>query len=259
MIARILLACLFVATNTTTAFVPPTRRPAASTTTTTCRPSTFTTIPDFVTTPVLKQVYPALLQHQQEYGNPNIPLGSKQGRQCEQLRRLHIQQALTEKETEWLESISFRFYSLEQVYETADFDQLYQRLLDYAQEHDGDVSPPKKYNADPELGAWVTGIRRKGVQHVDPRHCQRLDQIGFLWTSPRKCGSKFMKEYRALQEAVALQGHKAVWEKPDHQQWIRAQQVAAQRETLSVTRQHYIQELLQSDDNWVTADRPWER
>ena len=34
---------------------------------------------DFIETTVLRQVYPAMMQHLQLYGNPNIPLGSTNG------------------------------------------------------------------------------------------------------------------------------------------------------------------------------------
>jgi hypothetical protein len=74
-----------------------------------------------------------------------------------------------------------------------------------------------------------------------------------------------MKTYRALCQAVQQQqeeeepSNNAVWDNPQHQKWIRAQQVAAQKGTLSATRQHYIQELLQTDEQWVTRERPWEK
>lgn len=35
---------------------------------------------------------------------------------------------------------------------------MFEKLLKDRGEY-GDVSPPKKYNYDPELGSWVTGIR----------------------------------------------------------------------------------------------------
>lgn len=62
-------------------------------------------IPAFVVSPVLAQVYPALIAHKAEHGNPNIPLGNSDGRKCKTLRRLHFQNKLTEEEVNFLEEL----------------------------------------------------------------------------------------------------------------------------------------------------------
>ncbi len=87
-------------------------------------------IPDFVTTIVLKQVFPAMVKHNLEYGNPNIPLGSADGKKLKTLRRLAFQNKLSEREVELLESMNFRFNSLEDIYKEADFDECLQRLIE---------------------------------------------------------------------------------------------------------------------------------
>uniref|UniRef100_A0A7S3LCQ6 Helicase-associated domain-containing protein n=1 Tax=Amphora coffeiformis TaxID=265554 RepID=A0A7S3LCQ6_9STRA len=133
-----------------------------------------------IVSPVLRQVYPNMIKHMEEYGNPNIPLGSSDGRHCETLRRLNTQNKLTEHETELLADLGFRWHNLEEVYKVSDFGELYQRLLQYRQENDGDVSPPKKYPKDPELDAWVAGLRRRGPDQVDPVHRVKLDEIEFV-------------------------------------------------------------------------------
>jgi len=185
---------------------------------------------------------------------------------------LAIQQKLSPEEVSWLESIAFRFHTLEQVYETADFNELYQRLVQYQADNDGDVSPPKKYKPDPELGAWVTGIRRKGPENVDPQHKVLLDATGFQWVSPRACGSQFMNQYRDIlarleQEKQQQQAAGAsssatatstVWQDVTVQKWIRSQQEAARRGTLSETRRHYLETMLRHNENWVEQERPWE-
>jgi hypothetical protein len=214
-------------------------------------------IPACITNPVVRDLYPALLEHNRTYGNPNIPLGTPHGRACEHIRRLKVQNKLSDAEIILLEQLQFRFYSLEQVYETSDFEDLFARLLTYAADHDGDVSPPKKYHKDPELGAWVTGVRRKGPESVFPQErVQRLEAIGFLWTSPRACGSKFMLQLKILSDQVAAQTPNVFGEEKI-QIWVRAQQEAAKRGTLSLTRRHYMVELLQRED-WVETERPWE-
>ena len=218
--------------------------------------------------PVLKQVYRKLLEHLSEFGNPNIPLGTSDGRQCETLRRLAIQQKLTPTEVEALDTIGFRWHSLEDVYYTAEFDKLFQRLLDYQamiqkkikeRTEDANVSlfPPKKYAQDPELGAWVTGLRRVGRDGVTPEHLEALEKMNFAWVSQRACGSKFMQQYRALCERLEKSADsdgssKEVWKDEAVQQWIKAQRDAASRNGLSETRQHYMETLLGKD--WKTVD-----
>lgn len=96
------------------------------------------TIPSEVISPVQRQLYPKMIQHIQEFGNPNIPLGSSEGRQCETLRRLHVQKKLTDAEVYLLTELGFCWHDFEDVYKTVDFDELFTRLLDYRDAHDGD-------------------------------------------------------------------------------------------------------------------------
>jgi hypothetical protein len=203
--------------------------------------------------PVLKQLYPALLQHKQNYGNPNIPLGTKEGRQCQTLRRLHIQNKLTDEEVTWLQELGFTFHSLEDVYRFADFNDLFQRLVAYEKENQVGYQIPKKYPQDPELGAWVTGIRRLGQEGVNPHHGRRLDAIGFAWKSTRKCGSAFMNQYREFVVQVGEEGLDAVLKDPKTLPWIKAQQEALKRGSLSQTRVHYMGDLF--GDTWTTMGR----
>ena len=207
-----------------------------------------TTLPPAVSShPVLSQVYPALLTHNEKYGNPNIPLGSKEGKQCQTLRRLQIQGKLSTDQVDMLTQLGFRWHSLEDVYETADFNELYARLLNYVKAT-GNVSPPKKYPADPELGAWVTGIRRLGQDKVLSEHAQRLNAISFEWKSPRKCGSAFMEQYRSILSRIS-DGDPEVWNDGKVRGWVLAQQDACTRGTLSETRKHYMATIL--GDDWM--------
>jgi hypothetical protein len=211
---------------------------------------------------VLKQAYPHLLRWMETFGHPNIPLGTPEGRMCHTLRRLHIQQKLTDQEITLLEGLQFRFHSLEDCYFELDFEEMLERLLQYERVHQNQYQVPKKYAPDPELGAWVTGIRRiratmlsldpnsmtaSAAATLDIHHQQRLDDIGFSWTSSRKCGSQFMKQYRALQaELVAAtsdEERRQIWERPTVQTWVAAQREAHRRGTLSATRYQYLQQL----------------
>jgi hypothetical protein len=205
-----------------------------------------------ITSPVLKQVYPEILKYTEEYGHPNIPLGSKEGRQCLTLRRLHIQNKLTPEEVAWLDSLGFTWHSLEDVYKYTNFDDLFQRLLDYEARHpESNFQVPKKCKEDPELGAWVTGIRRLGADGVNPEHERRLNAIGFAWKSARKCGSKFMEQSRLLTTRVQEEGLETVMAEESTIKWIRAQQEVLKRGGLSQTRVHYMGQLFGED--WTTV------
>ncbi len=204
--------------------------------------------------PVLKQNFEKLLEWKETYGHPNVPLKNDGGNACQVLRRLHVQKKLTAEEVEWLEEIGFRFHSLEDVYRFADFDALLDRLLAYEETHpSSNFQVPKKCPEDPELGAWVTGIRRLGKEGVNPDHERRLSEINFVWQSTRKCGSKFMMQYREWVKQVEQLGLEAVMEDPNTISWIVAQQQALKRGTLSQTRVQYMGQLF--GETWTTIGK----
>ena len=161
-----------------------------------------------IESPVLKMLYPALLRHIEQYGNPNIPLGSVEGRACYTLRRLHVQGKLSQVDEDLLQSLNFRF-AFDNIYDDMDFDDMVSRLLEYNRSQvslpENAFQIPKKYAPDPELGAWVAAVRRIGRNSIDNRQREILDQIGFAWISNRKCGSTFMKGYRDLKTSFVKQ------------------------------------------------------
>jgi hypothetical protein len=192
-----------------------------------------------ITSPVLIQVYPKLLEYKEQYGHPNIPLGSSEGKFCKTLRRLHIQDKLSEKEVDLLNELGFTWHSLEDVYKDVDFDELFGRMMK-EKESRGNFQIPKKLPSDPELGAWVTGIRRLGKEGVDPAHAEKLDSVGFEWVSSRKCGSSFMTRYRELVTEVERNGLDKILGDRKAVAWIKAQQEALKKGKLSETRTHYM-------------------
>ena len=231
--------------------------------TTSILPDNETTLPNIVS-PVLQQCYKDMLEYNATYGHPNIPLPA--GRPLVTLRRLYAQGKLVPSDVDLLNDLQFIWHSLEDVYtENKDrFDDFLQRLILYADQHDGDLSPPKKYPADPELGAWVTGLRRLHVVHaVDPAHRATLDALGFQWKSPRQCGSQFMQQYREIQERLTRdESPDVVWRDAKVVAWVQAQQRKASE--LSGTRQHYMAQLLfgtsssstNNTESWLTWEPP---
>jgi len=205
--------------------------------------------PGFVASPVLRKVYPDLMENIANYGHPNIPLGTTAGKQCKTLRRLAFQNKLTAEEIELLDNIGFRFNALEDVYEEADFDDCLTRLVEYERRNKTGYQIPKKYKEDPELGAWVTMIRRLGRDGIEDERRTRLDDLGFAWVSTRKCGSSFMKNYRPIRDMIASSsdgdggGIEAVRQDEGMMKWLRAQSEAAVKGNLSKDRIEYLDKL----------------
>jgi len=203
-------------------------------------------VPDYVTSPVLQQVYPDLLANIEEYDHPNIPLGTTAGRKCKTLRRLAFQNKLSDMEMDLLTSIGFRFNSLEEVYNEADFDECLARLVEYERINKTGYQIAKKYKEDPELGAWVTMIRRIGRDGMDCERREKLDGIGFAWVSTRKCGSSFMKNYRPIRDLLAEQGEAGapvVLGNATMYKWLRAQREAYEKGNLSADRVEFLDKL----------------
>lgn len=206
-------------------------------------------IPSFIVSPVLSQVYPALLAHKDKYGNVNIPLGSSDGKRCKTLRRLHFQNKLTEEESNLLTELGFRFHSFEDVYYECDFGEMLSKLLEYHDEF-GTYQIPKKYEPDPELGAWVTMLRRLNNANELPKiQIEKLNSVGFEWISTRKCGSTFMKRYREvfayLSKVVEAGGDVSELLHEDNEQmkWIDSQRKVYENGNLSESRAGYMDDL----------------
>jgi hypothetical protein len=206
-------------------------------------------LPSFIVSPVLALVYPALIAHNEKYGNPNIPLGSTDGKRCATLRRLHFQNKLSEDESNLLTVLGFRFHSFEDVYYENDFDEMLGKLLDYHEEFQT-YQIPKKYEPDPELGAWVTMLRRLNKTEDVPKiQIQKLDAVGFEWISTRKCGSSFMSNYRDtlsyFSKVVEAGGdvRELLHEDNAMIKWIDAQRLAAENGNLSEHRMKYMDEI----------------
>eukprot|EP00579_Thalassiosira_antarctica_P002594 CAMPEP_0201874444 /NCGR_PEP_ID=MMETSP0902-20130614/6697_1 /ASSEMBLY_ACC=CAM_ASM_000551 /TAXON_ID=420261 /ORGANISM="Thalassiosira antarctica, Strain CCMP982" /LENGTH=275 /DNA_ID=CAMNT_0048401317 /DNA_START=86 /DNA_END=910 /DNA_ORIENTATION=+ len=206
-------------------------------------------IPSFVVSPVLAQVYPALLSHKAKYGNPNIPLGSTDGKRCKTLRRMHFQKKLSDEEAAHLTELGFLFHAFEDVYYECDFDEMLGKLIAYRDKFET-YQIPKKYEPDPELGAWVTMLRRlHGTNDVPQIQIDKLDAVGFEWISSRKCGSVFMAKYREtlsyLSQVVEAGGNvrELLHEDTDIIKWIDAQRLVHENGNLSDSRIQYMDDL----------------
>ena len=62
------------------------------------------------------------------------------------------------------------------------WNEMYQRLVEYKKDHRGDTRVPHRYKQDPTLGRWVTNQRGKyRTNKLSPEHAWLLSLIGFEW------------------------------------------------------------------------------
>ena len=212
-------------------------------------------IPDVIENIVFRGVYCAMIKNIEQFGNPNIPLGTTDGKKCKTLRRLYKQNKLTSEEVQLLSKMGFIFESLEDVYDNADFDDILARLKAYKNKNDN-FQIPKKYKADPELGAWVAMVRRLGPYGVSATTSEKLNEIGFEWKSLRKCGSSFMSQYRETRKKLEynndiLTGQEVINNDKQLKKWLQAQKDAHGYGNLSEARINYLEQLKEFGVDWL--------
>jgi len=180
------------------------------------------------------------------FGHADVPLGSATqskeiprglGKWVYAQRKRKADGQLKPEEEAALTSLAFR-WKLEP--EELDVEEMIDRLLKYKASN-GDTLVPKKYEADPLLGAWVAMVRRQadpvlnGGEPVLPAdRRKRLDDIGFSWEPARRCGSGFMAGFRIWSEAKM-----AGWPTPDDN-WCEQQRQARSQGKLSEQRISYL-------------------
>ena len=148
-------------------------------------------------------------------------------------------------EVNLLTDLGFRFNSFEDVYTECDFDEMLEKLKRYHAEYKT-YQIPKKYQIDPELGAWVTMLRRLYRTNDLPEdEVKKMDDIDFEWISTRKCGSAFMSGYREVLEKLngAADVEKLVKEDVEMRKWFHAQKCAYENGKLSESRAQYLNDL----------------
>jgi hypothetical protein len=203
-------------------------------------------VPSIIQSPVLQKVYPALLSHQRTYGHPNISLGTENGKRCKTLRRLAFQNKLSVDEISLLTDLGFRWNSFEDVYTECDFEEMRQKALEYYRQYET-FQIPKKYELDPELGAWITMLRRLYQRgELSQEEIDKMNEIQFEWVSSRKCGSSFMMRYREVLEKIQSASEEVgmmVERDEDLKKWIYAQRCAFENGKLSESRVKYMEDL----------------
>jgi hypothetical protein len=78
------------------------------------------------------------------------------------------------------------------------WDEMFQRLVTYKNQHDGSTSVPQTYEADIQLGTWVCWQRynyNSNIKVISVHRIKRLESIGFVWDALEL---RWMKMYGRL-------------------------------------------------------------
>jgi hypothetical protein len=152
-------------------------------------------------------------------------------------RRLYAERRLGSAEVAVLSGLGFRW---ELGVEELDWGDMLARLALYREAH-GDAQVPKKFEADPLLGAWVAACRRRsdpmlngGASTLSPEQTEKLNKAEFAWEPKKRCGSAFMRGLREFASAMAD-------DSPPDEAWCRTQRRARRQGKLSDQRVSYLE------------------
>lgn len=189
------------------------------------------------------------LEHLREFknrvGHAEVPLDSASrsdetpkglGNWVYKQRKLNDNNKLKPEQVAALSALDFRW---QLNVDELDWKEMTTRLLAY-KEAEGHTLVPKKYELDPQLGAWVCDSRRKadkiyngGKSLLTAEETDMLNAVGFSWQPAKRCGSAFMRGLREYADAHAAN-------EPLPEQWCNAQREAKAKGKLSDQRISYL-------------------
>ena len=174
--------------------------------------------------------YRELSTYRSTWGTADAPLGDPLGRWCRTQRQQHAEGKLSEERIAKLDALEFSWKNPTELSTDeleAIWDENVESLRAYVLEH-GNGQVPKKYKLNPRLGGWVAAVRRRGPDALPLERRAALENAGFEWISTRKCGSAFMKNFRALRDLPAGEAPSS-----ELQAWAEAQKKLAEKGGLS--------------------------
>ena len=126
-----------------------------------------------------------LVDYKRVYGNCNVPSRYKENRQ---LGKWVDKQRISYKKDKMSVEIRNKLVSIGFVWRLTehaivDWEVRFQQLVEYKRVH-GKCNVPREYNANPQLGNWVSTQRTKKETMSEKRR-KRLDSIGFVWRLKR--------------------------------------------------------------------------
>ena len=165
---------------------------------------------------------------------------------CAEQRRLHASGALPTARRAALDGLGLSWRAPSDVDDPAEaWEAMCARLRAYQREHQN-TDVPKKFKPAPRLGGWVAAVRRCRAA-LSEAHVAELEEIGFEWTSSRKCGSAFQDSLRRLRAFWAEHGHtdvhRVLGAEDELSLWCESQRAAWRDGRLSPKRSAPLEEL----------------
>ena len=129
------------------------------------------------------EMYLRLIAYQSVHGNTKVPRKYEQDRQLaiwvKNQRRAYKMKTMATERVTLLNSIDFEW---DVISTQRDWNEMYQRLVAYKNEHDGNTKVPFRYDKDPHLGEWAN-IQRQAYKNkkMPTDRAGLLNSIGFDW------------------------------------------------------------------------------
>jgi len=158
-------------------------------------------------------MYRKLIEYKNEHsGSTNVPQNCDKypqlGKWVTTQRSTYKKKRMLADRIRLLNKIEFEWWT-----HRKSWDVMYERLLVYKRNHQDSTDVPRRYDADPQLGAWVgtnRQQRKKGILSQD--RIDALDKIDFDWGNQTRPTSKLFWDemYRRLIKYREERGHTRV-------------------------------------------------
>ena len=206
------------------------------------------------------KMYERLVAYKNEHnGDTKVPYRYDQdpqlGKWASKQRRAHKNGKMPTDRASLLNSIDFDWG------ERSKWDDMYQRLVAYKSEHNGNTNVPYSYDQDPQLGEWVS-TQRKAYRSakMTTERASLLNSLGFDWGSPRNEHS-WDEMYQRL---VAYKNERGgdtnvphVYDQdPQLGKWVISQRQAQKNTKMSV---EHVSLLDSIGFDWGVPQRDWDK
>ena len=162
--------------------------------------------------------YTSLVAFQKEHGHTNVPSNYSPDPSlsafCRKQKQNRPLQSPTQ--TKLLEEIHFDWETHAEKLEKQ-WQEKFERLKQYKDEHNGSTNVPKKYDQDPALGFWVDKQRYNEARGLLLEHrYEQLEEIAFQWTlhsaqrDTKSYDKKWNTKYEQLVEYYRREGHTVI-------------------------------------------------
>ena len=197
------------------------------------------------------EMYQRLVAYRNEHnGDTKVPRKYDQDPQLgywvNTQRAVYNKKQMSEKRASLLDSIGFDWEA-----HSTNWDRMYQRLVVYKIEHNGDTKVPVKYERDPQLGKWVSNQRQAYKEARMPsERASLLNSIGFDWNvragskTKRGAGAAHSSSWDEMyQRLVAYKNHhddikvpQIYNQDPQLENWVHHQRLHYKRKKMTTKR-----------------------